>query len=82
MITMVGGDHHKTYRTLEATAKEKGTLAEAVPRHGTVILNADDPNVRAMRPRCRGRVVTYGLSPDADIRGMDVWDKFGPTGWP
>ena len=72
VITMVGGDHHKTYRTLEATAKEKGTLAEAVPPHGTVILNADDPNVRAMRPRCRGRVVTYGLSPDADIRGMDV----------
>ena len=76
VITNVGGDHYKAYRTLEATAKEKGMLAEAVPSHGIVILNADDPNVRGMRPRCRGRVVTYGLSPDADIRGTNatsVW---------
>ncbi len=72
VITTVGRDHYKAYRTLAATAKEKGVLAEAVPRDGTVILNADDPNVRDMRPRCRGRVVTYGLSPDADVRGMDV----------
>ena len=72
VITTVGDDHYRKYRSLEATAKEKGMLAEAVPSDGTAILNADDPHVRAMAARCRGRVVTYGLSPDADIRGTQV----------
>lgn len=72
VITTIGGDHYTRYRTLEATAKEKGHLAEALPAHGTLILNADDPNVLAIAPRTRARVVTYGLSPDADVRGLDV----------
>jgi UDP-N-acetylmuramoyl-tripeptide--D-alanyl-D-alanine ligase len=72
VITTVGSDHYRKYRSLEATAKEKGVLAEVVPSDGTVILNADDPRVRAMAARCRGRVVTYGLSPDADIRGTAI----------
>ena len=77
MITTVGSDHYRKYRSLEATAKEKGILAEVVPGDGTVILNADDPHVSAMAARCRGRVVTYGLSPDADIRGTQV-----SSAWP
>ena len=77
VITTVGSDHYRKYRSLEATAKEKGILAEVVPSDGTVILNADDPRVGAMAARCRGRVVTYGLSPDADIRGTQV-----SSAWP
>jgi UDP-N-acetylmuramoyl-tripeptide--D-alanyl-D-alanine ligase len=72
VITAVGGDHYKNYRTLAATAQEKGMLAEAVSRDGTVLLNADDPHVLGMRSRCRGKVVTYGLSADADVRGTNV----------
>jgi len=77
VITTVGSDHYRKYRSLEATAKEKGILAEVVPSDGTVILNADDPRVGAMAARCRGRIVTYGLSPDADIRGTQV-----SSAWP
>jgi UDP-N-acetylmuramoyl-tripeptide--D-alanyl-D-alanine ligase len=77
VITTVGSDHYRKYRSLEATAKEKGMLAEAVPSDGTVLLNADDPHVRAMAARCRGRVVTYGISPDADIRGTQI-----SSAWP
>jgi UDP-N-acetylmuramoyl-tripeptide--D-alanyl-D-alanine ligase len=76
VITTVGGDHYKAFRGLEETAKEKGKLAEAVPKHGTAILNADDPHVRGMAGRCRGRVVTYGLSPDADVRGTQVSSRW------
>jgi UDP-N-acetylmuramoyl-tripeptide--D-alanyl-D-alanine ligase len=77
VITTVGGDHYRAFRGLEETAKEKGKLAEAVPKHGTAILNADDPHVSAMAGRCRGRVVTYGLSPNADVRGTQV-----SSAWP
>jgi UDP-N-acetylmuramoyl-tripeptide--D-alanyl-D-alanine ligase len=72
VITTIGTDHYRLYRSLEATAKEKGLLAEAVPQHGAAILNADDPHVRRMTGSCRGRVITYGLSSDADVRGADV----------
>jgi hypothetical protein len=41
-------------------------------RDGVAILNADDPHVLAMATRTRARVVTYGLSSEAEIRGRDV----------
>jgi UDP-N-acetylmuramoyl-tripeptide--D-alanyl-D-alanine ligase len=72
VVTTVGSDHYKTFRSLEATAKEKGRLAESLPCNGVAILNADDPHVLAMATRTRARVVTYGLSPEAEIRGTEV----------
>jgi UDP-N-acetylmuramoyl-tripeptide--D-alanyl-D-alanine ligase len=77
VITTVGSDHYKNFRTLEATAKEKGALVEALPASGTAILNQDDPYVRAMATRTRARVLRYGLSPDAGVRGTDV-----ESAWP
>ena len=77
VITAVGSDHYRNYRGLEATSREKGVLAEAVPPHGTVILNADDPHVLGMAARCRGRMLTYGLSTEAEVRGTDV-----SSAWP
>ena len=50
----------------------KGKLIAVLPPHGTAILNADDPNVLAMRSRCAGRVITYGLAPEAMVRAENV----------
>ena len=72
IVTTIGGDHYKSFRSLEATAKEKGTLVEALPRNGTAILNADDPHVRAMASRTRAKVLTFGVSPDANIRATEI----------
>jgi UDP-N-acetylmuramoyl-tripeptide--D-alanyl-D-alanine ligase len=77
VITNVGGDHRKTFRTLEATATEKGKLVAAVPSDGLAVLNADDPRVLAMAGSCRGRVLTYGLTPDASIHAESV-----TSSWP
>jgi UDP-N-acetylmuramoyl-tripeptide--D-alanyl-D-alanine ligase len=72
VVTNVGTDHRKAFRTLEATAREKATLVEVLPRDGLAILNADDPHVAAMAARTKAQVVTYGLSPAAEIRGSNV----------
>jgi UDP-N-acetylmuramoyl-tripeptide--D-alanyl-D-alanine ligase len=72
VVTHVGQDHYASFRTLEATAAEKGTLVEALPVDGTAVLNADDPHVYAMRTRTRARVITFGLSPGAEVRGENV----------
>jgi UDP-N-acetylmuramoyl-tripeptide--D-alanyl-D-alanine ligase len=72
VITTVGGDHYKNFRSLEATAEEKGQLVALLPADGTAILNADDANVRAMAARTRASVITYGLDPGADVRARDI----------
>ncbi len=36
------------------------------------ILNADDPSVAFFRGLVRGRVVTYGLDNEADVRASEV----------
>jgi len=72
VVTHIGQDHYGNFRSLEATAAEKGKLVEALPANGVAVLNADDPYVYGMRERTRARVITYGLSVDATVRGENV----------
>jgi aminoacyl-tRNA hydrolase len=72
VITNVGTDHFSFFGSQDAIAVEKSKLVAALPSDGTAVLNADDPRVLAMRSKCAGRVVTYGLSPDAIMRAEDV----------
>ncbi len=72
VVTSVNHAHLAYLGSLEAIAHEKGRLVEALPSDGVAILNYDDPRVRAMRERTRAHVLTYGLSPDADIVASDL----------
>jgi alanine racemase len=72
VVTAVNRTHLAYLRSLEGIAQEKGWLVEALPPDGIALLNYDDPRVRAMQERTRARVVTYGLSPDADIVASDL----------
>lgn len=55
--------------TVEQLADVKAVVAEAVPRNGYAVLNADDPLVRAMRRRVSGHVVWFTLAePGTEIR--------------
>ncbi|MEW6752943.1 MAG: Mur ligase family protein [Candidatus Latescibacterota bacterium] len=72
VVTRVAFDHYTAYRGLEATAREKSSLVRALPAGGTAVLNADDPRVLAMAACTAARVITYGLSPEAMVRGEDA----------
>jgi UDP-N-acetylmuramyl pentapeptide synthase len=72
VVTNIGADHRKAFRSLEATAAEKAELLSAVARGGTAGLNADDERVRAMAQGFHGRVITYGRSPDASLRAENI----------
>src|SRR5262245_8454281 len=76
VVINVAGDHYKAFRNLEATAAEKGTLIEKLPKSGIAILNADDPRVRLMAARTQARVLTFGISPNADIRAIEVSSRW------
>ena len=78
VVTAVNRAHLAIFDTQDAIAIEKGRLVESLPREGTAILNYDDPRVWAMRERTEADIITYGLSPDADIVASDV--RFDPEG--
>jgi aminoacyl-tRNA hydrolase len=72
VITAIGTDHFSNWGSIEAIAGEKGRLIRSLPRHGTAILNADDPRVLAMTADFEGRTITYGVSESASVRAVDV----------
>lgn len=76
VVTNISWDHRSTFRTLEATAAEKSALAAHLRDDGTLVLNADDPRVMAMASKFAGRTVTFGLAPEAMLRGQDVRSKW------
>lgn len=68
IVTVARDDHASAFTSKEALFDEMRELVRQVPAHGTAILNADDPIVAAMRACCRGTALSYGMSPDADLR--------------
>jgi len=62
VVTYVGAVHTSEFGTVEAVARAKAELIEALPPHGRAILNADCDPVAAMRSRSAAPVTTYGVS--------------------
>jgi UDP-N-acetylmuramoyl-tripeptide--D-alanyl-D-alanine ligase len=72
VITNVGTAHIEFLGSREEIAREKGDLIERLPADGTAVLNADDPLVVAQGDRTSARVIRFGTSIDADVRGGDI----------
>ena len=72
IMLAIGLDHYTAFRSREAVAEEKGHIVRCLPRHGTAILNADDPLIAAQAEHTRARVVRIGCSEDVDLRATDV----------
>jgi UDP-N-acetylmuramoyl-tripeptide--D-alanyl-D-alanine ligase len=67
VVLNVRRDHYSAFHGLEHTRAEKQKLIERLPADGTAILNADDPQVRAMRAHTQATIVTFGTRPGADF---------------
>jgi len=72
VLTISGFDHYTAFRGVEAVAAEMATLAHMVPADGMVVVNADDDDLRRVIGDVRGRLVMFGLHPDADYRAVDI----------
>jgi UDP-N-acetylmuramoyl-tripeptide--D-alanyl-D-alanine ligase len=62
VVTAVAAVHTELFGSLEAIARAKGELVEALPRGGTAVLNLDDPAVAAMAGRAGAGVEVLGYS--------------------
>ena len=67
IITNVGHGHLEGLGTLEDVAREKMSILHHIRRTGMAVVNADVPVLRTAS-RHFDNVVTYGESPDADLR--------------
>src|SRR5262249_59290231 len=65
--------------TFEAVQQGFESFVANIPFYGFAALCIDHPVVQSMIPKVSDRrVVTYGMSPQADIRAVNI--KFGPDG--
>ncbi|MDP9294664.1 MAG: UDP-N-acetylmuramoyl-L-alanyl-D-glutamate--2,6-diaminopimelate ligase [Actinomycetota bacterium] len=69
IVTTVTSEHLEFHGTLEAYRAAKARLVEEAP---TAILNADDESFGYFRDRSAGRVLTYAIEADGDLRARDV----------
>ena len=70
VVLNVGSAHLGEFGSVDAIARAKGELVEALPSNGVAVLNADDPRVAAMASRTTARVRTFGAR--ADVRAEDL----------
>ena len=57
---------------IDGIARAKYELVQALPSDGLAFLNADDPRVAAMAQGMEARAISYGLSPEAQVRAEAV----------
>lgn len=69
VVTNVDYDHIDHYHTQEGIDAAFIQFMNQVPFHGVNIVCMDDPGVRRLLPSVKRQVITYGLHPDAMIRG-------------
>jgi len=73
IVTNMDPEHLDYYGTVEAMNRAYETFVENIPFYGFAALCIDHPVVQAMIPRLVDRrIVTYGFSPQADVRAMDL----------
>lgn len=79
VVTNIDPEHLDHYGSFDAIKDAFVEFIENVPFYGAAMLCLDHPEVQAIIPRIRDRrIVTYGFSAQADVRGTNVTP--GPDG--
>jgi UDP-N-acetylmuramate--alanine ligase len=80
VVTNIDREHLDYYRNLGEIQDAFVRFLSRVPFYGAAVVCLDEPNLRAILPRIDRKVVTYGLSSDADLVATDVvFEGFGSS---
>jgi UDP-N-acetylmuramate--alanine ligase len=81
VVTNMDSEHLDHYGTPDAMVAAYDAFVGNIPFYGFAVLCIDHPQVQAMIPRLSDRrIVTYGFSPQADVRAQKVlMDRGGAT---
>ncbi|RMD90492.1 MAG: UDP-N-acetylmuramate--L-alanine ligase [Alphaproteobacteria bacterium] len=79
VVTNIDPEHLDFYGDFDAERAAFRQFVENVPFYGAAILCIDHPEVQSLMARLNDRrIVTYGFSKQADVRGVDVtWSDGG-----
>ena len=72
VLTNVGTAHIEHLGSREAIAEEKGDLLAALPATGIAVVGRDEPLAFAQADRTPARVLSFGRSPQAELRASGV----------
>ena len=79
VVTNIDPEHMEHYGEFDDLRRAFDTFVENIPFYGFATLCVDHPEVQAMIPRVSDRrIITYGFSPQADVRGINL--QSGPGG--
>ena len=80
VVTNIDREHLDFYKDLDEIKSHFVQFVNKVPFYGAVIICLDDPNVQAIIPLIKRRIISYGMTAQADISASQIevmHDKFG-----
>jgi UDP-N-acetylmuramate--alanine ligase len=72
VVTNVDREHMDHYTDMDHVKRSFVEFVDRVPFYGMSILCLDDPAVQDILPKVNKRHVTYGLTPQADVRATNL----------
>lgn len=73
IVTNIDADHLETYDgDFDKLREAFITFLSQLPFYGLAVLCLDDPVIRALLPELSKPVLTYGLTPEADVYASDI----------
>ncbi|MFH5886025.1 UDP-N-acetylmuramate--L-alanine ligase [Halalkalibaculum sp. DA3122] len=80
VITNIEAEHLDIYNNLEDVKEAFVEFSNKVPFYGAVTVCLDDPNIRSIIPKIDRRILSYGLTPQAAVRAVELeMDHFRTT---
>lgn len=75
VITNVSAAHLEFFHDLETVYKTKTEIAQCLNFGGTLVYNADDPLLCRLKTEFKGKSISFGFNPGADLRILET-EKF------
>jgi UDP-N-acetylmuramoyl-tripeptide--D-alanyl-D-alanine ligase len=72
VLTRIAESHLAAFGTVPNIAKEKRKILSALSENGIAVLNADDPLVMKQAEIVKGKILTYGVEAEADVRADNI----------
>lgn len=79
VITTIGASHLEGLGSLEGVAREKGALAEALPRDGFCVLNAGSRFYGELAARTQARVISFSVEGSGELDARALFFHSGGT---
>ena len=74
-LTTLESEHLDTYKDLVDIQSAFTEFANKVPFYGFIVLCLDEPGLQDIIPSINKKIITYGLTPQADVRALDIVHK-------